>query len=152
MKEWYSLPIQHLVSYLGQIYIQTITANVFQFLVSILYIQYNSLLSCMLVNREWYRYAAEKKPLRVSTPVGLQRSSYYVSMPFRYGIPLMSIMSLLHWMLSQGLFVLPLEPVNNDGTTDKASRISFLGFSLWPLFTGMLTFFTHSFTNIERRN
>ncbi|KAF2117577.1 hypothetical protein BDV96DRAFT_489653, partial [Lophiotrema nucula] len=75
------------------------------------------------------------KSLRVSTSIGPQRSSYYVSMPLRYGIPLMAKMSLLHWTLSQGLFVVPLETPNNDGTVDTSSCISYLGFSLLPLFT-----------------
>lgn len=96
----------------------------------------------MIANREWYRYAKEKKPLRVSTPIGLQRSTYYVSMPYRYGIPLMIIMIGLHGSLSQGLFVVPVDTLNSDGTIDTARLATYLGFSLWPLFTGMFTSYT----------
>ncbi|KAK3637796.1 hypothetical protein LTR56_012002 [Elasticomyces elasticus] len=56
-----------------------------------------------------------RKTLRVSAPRGLQRSSYFVSMPWRYGIPLISSMALLHWLMSQSLFVVAAVAYGGDG-------------------------------------
>lgn len=123
------------------LYSDILLANIWQFLVSMLYVQYNPLLSCMLANREWHRYAAgtnERKPLRVSSPVGFQRSSYYISMPWRYGIPLLVTMAILHWILSQSVFVLPIETVRSDGTVDTNNHFSTVGFSIWPMISGKL--------------
>lgn len=56
-----------------------------------------------------------RKTLRVSAPVGIQRSSYFISMPLRYGIPLIATMSLLHWLISQSLFVVATVTYESDG-------------------------------------
>jgi hypothetical protein len=106
-----------------------------QFLVSMIYVQSNSLLTCIFANLEWQHYAAERKPLRVSRPTGLQRSSYYISMPWRFGIPLIATSSFIHWTLSQSVFILPLESINSDGTTNQNSRQNWVGFSIWPIIT-----------------
>lgn len=54
----------------------------------------------------------------------------------------MIIMIGLHGSLSQGLFVVPVDTLNSDGTIDTARLATYLGFSLWPLFTGMFTSYT----------
>jgi hypothetical protein len=105
-----------------------------------LYVQYNSLLSCMLANREWYLYGLHRKSLRVSFPVGLQRGSYYLSMPLKFGIPLQLTMTALHWTLSQSVFVMPIEPIFSDGTVDIEDHFSTVGFSIWPIITCMCSF------------
>jgi len=100
-----------------------------------LYVQVNSLLSCLLANREWHRYSQERKTLRVSNPVGLQRSSYFVSMPWRYGIPLMTTVACLHWTLSQSIFIVPIEQWDSDGVRHPSLDYVMLGFSVWAIIT-----------------
>ncbi|KAH0556332.1 hypothetical protein GP486_005741 [Trichoglossum hirsutum] len=92
-------------------------ANSWQLMVSFLYIFYNNVLTRQLVADEWMRFietnagrrdrdqAKHKKPLRVSSPIGLQRSSYTLSLPLTYSIPLISLFILLHWLVSQSIFV-----------------------------------------------
>lgn len=63
-------------------------ANLPQLILSIVYILYNAMLSTFLVQREFSRMNSRRKPLRVSEPIGIQRSSYYISLPLRYGISL----------------------------------------------------------------
>jgi hypothetical protein len=132
-------------------------------MVSVLYVQYNALLTAFLVGEEWSRFACThdvdlipaceeqkrtpvlpkrplawchrtgaklrsllsggeelrvRKTLRVSTPEGIQRSSYFVSMPLKYGIPLISAMSLLHWLISQSIFVYTADVYTEDGSLD----------------------------------
>lgn len=78
-----------------------------QVLVSFLYIFYNNILTRQVVADEWVRFLREdgKKPLRVSSPVGMQRSSHFLSLPLKYSVPLMSLSILLHWLISQSIFL-----------------------------------------------
>jgi hypothetical protein len=62
-------------------------ANMWQVIVSFLYLAYSALLTCMLVGDEWSRFATHRKTLRVTHPRGIQRSTYFVSMPYKYSIP-----------------------------------------------------------------
>jgi len=60
----------------------------------------------MLITDEWMGFASERKTLRVSSPQGIQRSTYFVSMPARYGIFIMIIFALEHWLASETTFVI----------------------------------------------
>ena len=98
-------------------------------IISLLYITFNALFSCMLVNDEWGGYHKTRKTLRVSFPEGIQRSSYSISMPFRYGIPLTISMALLHWTVSQSVFVVRVISHFSDGSLDVGSTITAAGYS-----------------------
>jgi len=106
-------------------------------MISMTYIQCNALLSCIFANREWYNYASERKSLRVSAPVGLQRSSYYISMPWKFAIPFIITFAFLHYILSQSIFVISLESVLANGEIDRSLySTTIVGFSTWPIITG----------------
>lgn len=110
-------------------------ANIWQFTISVLYVQYNSLLSTMLANREWMHYT-DRKPLRVTSPQGVQRSSYFVSMPWRYGAPLIFICAFLHWTLSQSVFVVPFDEVSKESPIPSPGDMGIkTGYSIWPIIT-----------------
>ncbi|KAJ7438863.1 hypothetical protein FB451DRAFT_1570129 [Mycena latifolia] len=82
-------------------------ANGWQVGVSFIYLSYNNILTRQLAADEWVRFVRPggKKPLRVSAPAGMQRSSYFLSLPMRYGVPLMANSTLLHSLISQGIFL-----------------------------------------------
>ncbi|KAK2055805.1 hypothetical protein LY76DRAFT_607434 [Colletotrichum caudatum] len=63
--------------------------------------------SPQLLADEWLRFfrRSEKKPLRVSSPRGIQRSSYSLSLPLKYSVPLLACTTLLHWLISQSIFL-----------------------------------------------
>jgi hypothetical protein len=84
-----------------------LAANAYQLFVSFLYVFYNNILTRQLVADEWTRFLRPegKKPLRVSTPVGMQRSSYMLSLPMTYSVPLMISFILLHSLISQSIFL-----------------------------------------------
>jgi hypothetical protein len=87
-----------------------------QFFVSVLNIQCNALLTCFCVEAEWQSYGIKRKGLRVSSPKGLQRSTYFVSIPLKYGLNLMAVFSIFHWILSRSVFLTEVEsihPANN---------------------------------------
>ena len=73
-----------------------VLANIPQVLLSYLYLCFNALYTCMLVASEWAGYFYHRKPLRVTSPTGQQRSSYWLQLPFTYAIPLTVASGLLH--------------------------------------------------------
>jgi hypothetical protein len=82
-------------------------ANGAQVLASFIYLFYNNILTQQLAADEWVRFVGPggKKPLRVSTPAGMQRSSYFLSLPMRYGAPVMANSMLLLSLISEGIFL-----------------------------------------------
>lgn len=90
-------------------------ANTPQLLLSLVYLFYNGLFTCILVSAEWTSYAHEKKSLRVSRPKGQQRSTYFLSLPYRFSIPLVAASVAFHWMLSQSLFLAQLNAYDQTG-------------------------------------
>lgn len=107
-------------------------SNLPQFVLSILYIFYNSMLSTFLVQREFsHMYKEEKrKPLRVSEPIGIQRSSYFISLPLRFGIPLYASSGLMHWLISSSLFLARITTLRpGDASLDTSNSFSTCGYS-----------------------
>lgn len=80
-------------------------ANLPQALLSFLYLTYNALFTSMLLAEEWSGFAHQRKTLRVTCPVGKQRSTYWLQLPYLYGIPLLLISAILHWLVSQTIFL-----------------------------------------------
>ncbi|KAJ5193760.1 hypothetical protein N7491_001090 [Penicillium cf. griseofulvum] len=95
-------------------------ANIPQILVSLAYFFYNGLLTCMLGAVEYDNYAKEQKPLRVSWPRGAQRSTYYLSLPYRYSIPLLVVSAVLHWLVSQSFFFVQVIPFDRHGVPQRS--------------------------------
>lgn len=69
------------------------------------------------------------KFLRVSEPMGIQRSSYFISLPLRYGIPLYATSGLMHWLVSQSLFLARITAVDPEGQDDSKHSFSTCGYS-----------------------
>lgn len=89
-------------------------ANLPQTIVSFLYLTYNALFTCMLAAKEWNQFAHKRKTLRVAHPVGEQRSTYWLQLPYTYSIPLLIMSSLLHWLVSQTLFFVRIKELGSD--------------------------------------
>ncbi|KAF1847379.1 uncharacterized protein K460DRAFT_276280, partial [Cucurbitaria berberidis CBS 394.84] len=106
-------------------------ANTPQVLLSYLYLAFNALYTNMFVANELSAYAHERKPLRVTSPVGLQRSTYWLNVPYRYAIPLTMISAVFHWLTAQSLFMVRITITNTDkqGKRVPAGQISTCGYS-----------------------
>ncbi|KAL6705062.1 hypothetical protein ACN47E_007321 [Coniothyrium glycines] len=90
--------------------INSVVANSPQLVLSLLYFSYNALFTAMLMGYEWTTYAFKRKGLRVSHhPVGAQRSTYFIQLPYRFGLPLMILSGTLHWLVSQSIFLLAID-------------------------------------------
>jgi hypothetical protein len=93
-----------------------LVVNSIQLLVSIVYVTYNSLLTRMLAFDEYSHLAEHKRTLRVSAPVGEQRSTFYLQIPYRYSVPLLTSMALLHWLISRGVYLVNVRVYDVSGT------------------------------------
>lgn len=97
--------------------ISTIAANVVvanspHLIFSLIYFQWNAIFTSMLIGKEWNDFSLKSKPLRVSDrPQGKQRSRYFLQLPFKFSIPLIITSMLLHWIISQCIFVVSVEQI-----------------------------------------
>ena len=80
-------------------------ANLPQLIISFLYVLYNGLFTSMLVAAEWASFASKRQPLRVTNPRGDQISTYWLQLPYAYSVPILVAMTLLHWLVSQSIFL-----------------------------------------------
>ena len=108
-------------------------ANLPQLLLSVLYVCYNQYFTVMCASAETMRFAARRRTLRVSRPHGQQRSSYWLSLPFRYSMPLLGVSAALHWALSQSIFLAEVSYVTADGVVDESKQMNGVGWSLLGL-------------------
>ncbi|KAJ8109018.1 hypothetical protein OPT61_g7764 [Boeremia exigua] len=91
-------------------------ANSPQVILSFLYFAYNNLFTAMLLAYEWTSYAHKRKGLRVSRrPTGSQRSTYFLQLPYRFGLPLVVLSGMLHWLVSQSIFLVAFDLYDSYG-------------------------------------
>jgi hypothetical protein len=58
---------------------------------------------------EWNDYSVQRKGLRISTATnGAQMETYFLSLPYRCSLPLLIISALLHWPVSQSVFLISI--------------------------------------------
>lgn len=69
----------------------------------------------MLVAYEFSQFGRKRKSLRVSRPIGTQRSTYWLQLPYRYILPLMSCMALIHFFISRGIYLININVYNISG-------------------------------------
>ncbi|KAL6921275.1 hypothetical protein FSST1_005301 [Fusarium sambucinum] len=99
------------------IFFVVLISNLPQLIFSLLYFQYNSLFTAMAAAKEWSDFGHKRRPLRVSSnPRGQQRSRYFLQLPYRFSIPLVLVSILVHWMLSQSIFIVIIEKFNKVET------------------------------------
>lgn len=106
-----------------------LVANSPQVLLSFLYLTYNGLFTCMLLANEWAGYAHNRQSLRVTSPVGSQRSTYRLQLPYKYGVPLLLLSGILHWLVSQSLFLARISAFTSEGIENPNASISQIGYS-----------------------
>ena len=108
-------------------------ANSPQLALSFLYFLYNSVYTCMLAGSEWSRFAVSRKSLRVSSPKGSQRSTYWLQLPWTYSLPLSSGSAVLHWLVSQSIFLVRIDAYDPHHNLDPDASFSSCGYSAYAL-------------------
>lgn len=124
---WYNSQF-HYLRYGG--FIATVLlVNTPQAIISLMYAVYNNTLTRMLLASEYNDYGHERKSLRVSFPVGEQRSTYYLSIPYRYSVPFIMISTLSHWLASEAMSYVKITPRDVMGNLQVARSVEGLGTS-----------------------
>lgn len=96
--------------------LNAIIANTPQVILSVLFF-YNALCTTFLLSYEWLSCAHKRKGLRVSRqPSGTQRAAYCIQLPYRVSIPLILLSGVLHWLVSQAIFLVSIDFYGHDGT------------------------------------
>lgn len=113
-----------------------LTANFPQAIFSFLYLLYNSLFTCMLLGDEWDGFSHQRRPLRVTAPTGVQRSTHFLQLPYKYSIPLMIASGVMHWMVSQSIFLTRIAICRKDGIP-TIDIVSLIGWSPIAIITGL---------------
>ncbi|GME48433.1 hypothetical protein GTA08_BOTSDO06373 [Neofusicoccum parvum] len=99
---------------LGALILMVLIANFPQAYLSLFYLLFNGLITNMALAGEWSRYAYKRRALRVSEPRGEQCSTYFLQVPYRIGMPLMVSSTLLHWVISQSVFLANIDKRSGD--------------------------------------
>jgi hypothetical protein len=113
----------------GGLLANVLLANAPQGVLSFLYLTYNGIFTCMLNADEWGRFAHQRKRLRVTSPSGKQRSTYYLQLPYAYALPLLALSGTLHWLVSQSIFLARIKWNSRDGEEDLGNSVSTCGYS-----------------------
>ena len=104
-------------------------ANIPQPILSFLYLLFNGVFTSMLLADEWSDFAHERKPLRVSDPKLGQRSTYFLQLPYRYAVPLLILSGVLHWSVSQSIFIAQIATFSKTGDLVDPAAVSTCGYS-----------------------
>ena len=81
------------------------------------------------IGNEWMQYAHRRSTLRVTSPKGAQRSTYWLQLRYTYSIPLLVLSNLLSWLASQSLFVVQILCLDESRDVSQATPISSCGYS-----------------------
>lgn len=124
-----------------------VLANLPQLLISLLYLLYNDLVTRIHLAAQWSSYARTRKPLRVLNPrkdqlmAKTQRSYYVLSLPLRVSVPLLVLMMILHWLVSQSLFLGIIGVLNytaGGAPTDEGYPVLGLGYSPFAIILSLI--------------
>ncbi|KAF1966151.1 hypothetical protein BU23DRAFT_663742 [Bimuria novae-zelandiae CBS 107.79] len=111
-------------------------ANSPQIMLSFCYFAMNSECTSMVSNPshwagayEWNNMASSHKGLRVTKPFQEQRSTYFLQLPLRLSLPLMTMSGGLHWLLSQSIFLVQVDSYDRVGHRKESDSVSGCGIS-----------------------
>ena len=108
-------------------------ANLPQLVLSVLYLLHNNVYTCMLAASEWNRFALHRKGLRVSSPKGSQRSTYWLQLPWTYSLPLIVASAILHWLVSQSIFLVRIDAYDVHHILVPKESFTSCGYSAYAL-------------------
>jgi hypothetical protein len=93
-----------------------ILANIPQVCLAIIYLIYMGIMSTMFLAADWSTFAFKPQTLMVSSPAGKQRGTWIFGAPLGWGLTLLGLQILLHWFVSQSIFVVKMSTFNKDGS------------------------------------
>ncbi|KAL5333717.1 hypothetical protein BJX70DRAFT_405924 [Aspergillus crustosus] len=116
----------------------SLVANLPHLIFSSLYFLTNSILTTMAISTEWSSFAVKRTGLRVSTPAkGEQRRARFLSLPRRYSLPLLGVSGVLHWLMSQSIFLVRVLARDSFQGRDPSRDTTTVGYSPPAIVTGL---------------
>lgn len=117
-----------------------ILANLPQLSVSAICLSLNHQLTLMVQLRDWARLASRRQAIRVSNPEpdSDQVSTYWLSLPYRYSIPLLLTSVSLGWLVSQTLFIVRYARYDDINIDDVPDVSYTMGFSVIALICSLV--------------
>jgi len=124
----------------GSAVVNALVTNTLQLTTSTIYLVYNNVLSCMLFAHETNRFAksAGRKPLRTSFPLAGQRAAHFLQIPFRYALLLSASIALLHFFISEAIFLTTVDVYDSAGNLDIDASFTVFMQSLGGLHASMI--------------
>ncbi|KAL4864367.1 hypothetical protein BDV12DRAFT_201145 [Aspergillus spectabilis] len=116
----------------------SLIANIPHLIFSSLYFLINGVLTTMALSAEWSSFSITRKGLRVSTPPkGSQRRARFLSLPRRYSLPLLTVSGILHWLMSQSIFLVRVLARDSYHRRDAYRDTTTVGYSPPAIATGL---------------
>ena len=120
--------LQNITNLQAQLIGTILIANLPQTILSFLYFQLNGVLTTMSLAKEWSEFSQYPgKPLRVSQPKPGQRNTYFLQLPYRIAVPLMILSGILHWLVSQSLFLASVKAYDYQGNPSQTTSFFYYG-------------------------
>lgn len=98
-------------------------ANTPQFLLSLISLAYSNLLTSMYLAADFASLAFKPATLMVSTPVGEQRGTWLMGIPFFPGLANMLLQIALHFFVSQSIFAVSITVRDIYGNPDMSTGV-----------------------------
>ena len=99
--------------------IMALIANIPQIFLASVWLLYMSIISTMFLASDWARFGTNPQALMTSSPAGERRGTWLLGAPPIYGAALLAVQIILHWLVSQSIFLMSFAVYNDDGTADK---------------------------------
>lgn len=90
-------------------------ANIPQVILAVVWLVYQGLITAMFLSSDWARFAFNPQTFMVSTPAGKQRGTWLLGAPLAWGIGFTVVQTLLHWFISQSIFLVQLKLYDSEG-------------------------------------
>lgn len=107
--------------------------NTPQLILSFAYLCFNTIFTVMVSAHEFTKFASVRKALRVSKPRGQQRTTFWLQLPYRYIVPVLTTMAVLHWAVSRSIFLVDLKAYNVVGSGLEAKQGTFSSSGYSPM-------------------
>jgi hypothetical protein len=94
-------------------------ANVAQLLLALVWLLYMGIMTSMFLAADWALLGTKGQPLMVQNARGEQRGTWLLGAPLAWGLPLLILQIILHWLISQSIFLISLNIHDPDGTLTR---------------------------------
>lgn len=94
-------------------------ANIPQIFLAAVWLLYMGIMTSMFLAVDWSVFGTKGQSLMVNNARGDQRGTWLLGAPIIWGIPLLLLQIVLHWLVSMSIFVISLNIYDPDGTPSQ---------------------------------